>query len=268
MVLRIATLNLKLNHNCWELRKELIADQFAELKPDMWALNEIHIPTGAGRWLERAATERTRVTYTLLQQSKTGEESRNQAEGLLTRHDVIETSSLDYGCHHCVAQVSRFEIEGKSLDVYVTHLIGGHARMLTALGKALGVTRVAARVQDYARQYQVAQLLDWIRRRRDAAFTVVCGDFNATLDERSIQLMSEVFRPTQDQSTAFTPLQETDGLPTHPDWKRFDRCIDYIWINESIKLKASGLCFDKPAMDNPKLWPSDHVGVWADLEFV
>jgi endonuclease/exonuclease/phosphatase family metal-dependent hydrolase len=79
--------------------------------------------------------------------------------------------------------------------------------------------------------------------------------------------MLEAFRPTQNQPTAFTPLQEPGGSPTHPDWERFDRCIDYIWIDESVKVKASGLCFNKPAPDNPMLWPSDHVGVWADLEF-
>jgi endonuclease/exonuclease/phosphatase family metal-dependent hydrolase len=248
MVLRVATLNLEQDQKCWELRRELIAAQLAELSPDLWALNEIHIPTQTGRWLQRAAAERMRASYALIQQSKADEESRTQAEGLLTRHTVVETSSLDYGCHNCVAQVARFQIEGKFLDLYVTHLI-------------------AAYVKDYARQYQVAQLLDWIRSRDDAAFKVVCGDFNATLDQPSIRLMLEAFRPTQNQPTAFTPLQEPGGSPTHPDWERFDRCIDYIWIDESVKVKASGLCFDKPAPDNPMLWPSDHVGVWADLEF-
>ncbi len=248
MILRIATLNLAENQKCWEIRKELIAAQLAELKPDLWALNEIHMPSQTGRWLQRTAAERMGESYTLLQQSKADEESRSQAEGLLTRRTVIETSSLDYGCHNCVAQVARFEIAGKRLDVYVTHLI-------------------AARVQDHARQYQVAQLLDWVRSRDDAEFRIVCGDFNAAVDQPSIRLMSHAFRPTQCQPTAFTPLQEAGGSPTHPDWKRFDRCIDYIWINESVQLKASGLCFNKPAPENPLLWPSDHLGVWADLEF-
>jgi endonuclease/exonuclease/phosphatase family metal-dependent hydrolase len=247
MVIRIATLNLEQNQKCWELRKELIATQFTALKPDLWALNEIHIPTQTGRWLQKIAAERMRASYALLQQSQADEDSRTQAEGLLTRYTVVETSSLDYGCYNCVAQVARFGIEGKLLDVYVTHLI-------------------AARVADDARRYQVAQLLDWIRSRDDAAFQVVCGDFNATMDQPSVQSMSQAFQPTQNQPTAFTPLQEPGGNPTHPDWKRFDRCIDYVWINESVKLRASGLCFDKPAADNPMLWPSDHVGVWADLE--
>lgn len=47
---------------------------------------------------------------------------------------------------------------------------------------------------------------------------------------------------------------------------RFDRCIDYIWVSEAVNITASGLCFNKPALDDPNLWPSDPIGVWADLE--
>ena len=248
MVLRIATLNLEQNHKCWDLRRELIAAQLGELNPDILALNEIHIPTQTGRWLQRTAAERIGQKYTLLQQSKVGEDSRTQAEGLLSRPPVIETSSLDYRSHNCVAQVARFESEGRLLDVYVTHLI-------------------AARVEDSARQEQVSQLLEWTRTRDDADFVVVCGDFNAAPDQPSIRLMLGAFEPTQTQPTAFTPLQEPGGNPTHPEWERFDRCIDYIWVTPGIKIQASGLCFNKAATDNSTLWPSDHVGVWADLEF-
>jgi endonuclease/exonuclease/phosphatase family metal-dependent hydrolase len=247
MIFRIATLNLEQNHKCWEARRELIVQQWGELGPDMLALNEIYLPEQTGRWLQRGAVERLHMRYTLLQQSKVGEDSHTQAEGLLTRYPVIETANLDYRSHNCVALAARFEIDGRFLDVYVTHLI-------------------AARVEDAARQYQVGQLREWIRTRDDADFAVVCGDFNAAPDQPSIRLMSGAFRPTQIQPTAFTPLQEPAGSPSHPEWERFDRCIDYIWVTESIKVKASGLCFNRPAPDNPALWPSDHVGVWADLE--
>jgi endonuclease/exonuclease/phosphatase family metal-dependent hydrolase len=166
---------------------------------------------------------------------------------LLTRYPVVETASLDYRSHNCVALATRFEIDGRLLDVYVTHLI-------------------AARVEDAARQYQVGQLREWIATRDDADFAVVCGDCNASPEQPSMRLMSGAFRPTQTQSTAFTPLQEPGGNPTHPEWERFDRCIDYIWVTESIKVRASGLCFNRPVPEDPSLWPSDHVGVWADLE--
>lgn len=247
MVLRIATLNLEQDHKCWEARRDLVAAQMTELNPDMLALNEIHIPTQTGRWLQRSAGKLSRTKYTLVQQSKVGEDSRTQGEGLLTRHPVIETGNLDYRSHDCVALVVRFEIADRFLDLYVTHLI-------------------AARVGDSARQDQAKQLLEWIHTRDDADFSVVCGDFNAAPDQPSIRLMSAAYRPTQTQATAFTPLREPGGSPTHPEWERFDRCIDYIWVSALVKVQASGLCFNRPAEHDPNLWPSDHVGVWADLE--
>jgi endonuclease/exonuclease/phosphatase family metal-dependent hydrolase len=247
MVLRIATLNLEQNQKRWEARRELIAGHLKDLHPDFLALNEIHIPSETGRWLQRAAANLMGIKYALLKQSKVGDDSRTQAEGLLTRYPVIETANLDYRSHNCVALATRFEIAGRVLDVYVTHLIAAH-------------------VEDSARQDQVGKLLEWIRRRDDADYSVVCGDFNATLEQPSVRLMSGAFRPTQTQPTAFTPLRETGGRPSHPEWERFDRCIDYIWVSQSLKVDSSGLCFNHPAPDDPELWPSDHVGVWADID--
>ncbi len=248
MLLRVVTLNLEQNHKRWEARRTLIAAELPGLSPDIWALNEIHIPSQTGRWLKGAAEQATGTKYTLLQQSRLGEESHIRAEGLLSRYPLIESANLDYRSHDCVALVGRFEVAKKCLDVYVTNLI-------------------AARVEDSARQYQVASLLEWVCARRDADHAVVCGDFNAAPSEPSIRLMSEAFRPTQIHATAFTPLREADGIPTHPEWTRFDRCIDYIWVSEKIKIRNTGLCFNRPAADDADLWPSDHVGVWADLEF-
>jgi endonuclease/exonuclease/phosphatase family metal-dependent hydrolase len=244
---RIATLNLEQDQKCWELRRELIVAQAGSVMPDFFALNEIHIPSQTGRWLKRALAERNGQRFSFLQQPKAGEDSRTQAEGLLTRYPIAEADSFDYRSHDCVALVARFEIGGRLLDIYVTHLI-------------------AARVDEFAREFQVEQLLAWVRTRSDSDYSIVCGDFNAPLDAPSIRLMRSVFRPTQTEPTAFTPLQEPGGKPTHPEWPRFDRCIDYVWLSEGITMKASGRCFDKPAADNPTLWPSDHVGVWAELE--
>src|SRR3954465_16086027 len=45
-----------------------------------------------------------------------------------------------------------------------------------------------------------------------------------------------------------------------------DLAVDYIWISEGIEILASEVCFDRPSPDDPSLWPSDHAGVWADLQ--
>jgi endonuclease/exonuclease/phosphatase family metal-dependent hydrolase len=247
MTFRIATLNLEQDHKRWEMRRQLVTEQFGKLCPDLWALNEIHIPSQTGRWLQRAASQETGTRYVLVQQSKAGEDGRAQSEGLLSRYPIIETANLDYHSHDCVALVARVEIDGRLLDVYVTHLI-------------------AAKVDDTARQVQVTRLLEWIRSRGDTDYSVVCGDFNAAPDQPSSRLMAGVYRATQDQPTAFTPLREPGGEPTHPEWLRFDRCIDYIWVSPAIKIHGTGLCFNEPARADLDLWPSDHVGVWADLE--
>jgi beta-glucosidase len=210
--IRVATLNLEQDHKCWDLRRDLIVAQAAEVKPDFFALNEIHVPTQTGRWLKRALAERNAQRFSLLQQPKAGEHGRAQAEGLLTRHSTIEVDSLDYRSHDCVALAARFEIGRKLLDIYVTHLIAAH-------------------VDESAREFQAGQLVAWTKTRSDADFSIVCGDFNATPDAPSIRLMRSAFRPTQNEPTAFTPLREPGGKPTHPEWPRFDRCIDYIWLS-------------------------------------
>jgi endonuclease/exonuclease/phosphatase family metal-dependent hydrolase len=246
---RIATLNLEQDHKRWQERRELVINQLAALQPDIIALNEICLPLQTGRWLQHMARERLGIPYVLLQQSKVNGSSVLDGEALLTRYPVVETANWDYRTLDMVAQVVRLDIEGRWLDVYVTHLY--HSRGDDAL-----------------RLYQVQQLLAWIESRGDVDARVVCGDFNATLEMPSAQLMASVFRPTQTAPTAFTPLQDTDGTVSHPYWARFDRCIDYIWVAGPLAVRASGVCFNIPSATDPTLWPSDHVGVWADLTFI
>jgi endonuclease/exonuclease/phosphatase family metal-dependent hydrolase len=241
---RVATLNLEQNHKRWLDRRELIADQLAQLRPDVLALNEVCIPLQTGRYLQQAASQRLDVDYNLVQQSKA---NGVDGEGLITKFLVKEGANFDYQARESVAQVVRLEVEGHLVDVYVTHLY-------------------QSRGEDSLRLYQVQRLLDWINSRDDVAARIVCGDFNATLDMPSAKLMAGTFRPTQTQPTAFSPLQEVDGSVSHPNWERFDRCIDYIWVTGPLQVMESGLCFNTPSPNDATLWPSDHIGVWADLE--
>ena len=248
MGFRVTTLNLEQDHKRWDERRELIVEELGGLRPDVFAINEICLSRQTGRYLQHAAKERWGIEYNLIQQSKVNGLSVVDGEGLLTRFPVRETANLDYRARDAVAQVVRVEIDSRLVDLYVTHLYRSEG-------------------EDALRLYQVQQLLDWISTRNDVDARVVCGDFNATLDMASAALMASQFKPTQTQPTAFTPLQAKDGTPSHPDWDRFDRCIDYIWIAGSLRVRAGGLCFNKPSPGDYSLWPSDHMGVWADLEF-
>ena len=249
MTFRVATLNMEQDHKRWDLRRELIVEQLGEIRPDVFCLNEVCIPRQTARWLQAEALARHGLAYALVQQSRPGALSGVDGEAILTRFPIVETANLDYRARDSVAQVARLDVEGRLVDIYVTHLY-------------------MSRGEDSLRLYQVQQLLEWISARDDVDARVVCGDFNATLDAPSAGLMARHFKPSQTEPTAFTPLEGEDGEPSHPYWDRLDRCIDYIWVSGALKVRESMVCFNRPGPTDLTLWPSDHAGVWADIELI
>ena len=247
MRFRVVTLNLEQDHKRWKARQPLISAEIVALKPDIIAFNEVSVPLQTAKILRDAASEMTGIAYNLVQQTRVNGLSRVEGEALLTRFPVIETGNLDYQTREIVALVARILVDGVPVDVYVTHLY-------------------MSRGDDSLRLFQVQQLLAWIDTRGDVSASIVCGDFNACLDAPSASLMATRFRPTQLSPTAFTPLADSDGAVSHLYWPRMDRCIDYIWVSAAFQVLASEVCFNRPSPDDPSLWPSDHAGVWADLE--
>lgn len=245
--MRIVTLNMEQDHKRWEIRRELIAGEIAALKPDVVALNEVCVPLRTAAWVREAVQARTGIEYALVQQTRVNGLAGVEAEALLTRFPLAETGNLDYRTRDIVALVARIVVEGVPVDVYVTHLY-------------------RSRGEDSLRLFQVQQLLSWVDSRDGAAARIVCGDFNATLEQPSAALMATRFKPTQTAPTAFTPLADGDGAVSHPYWPRMDRCIDYVWVSGNVKVLESGVCLDKGSPRDASLWPSDHAGVWADLE--
>jgi endonuclease/exonuclease/phosphatase family metal-dependent hydrolase len=246
MRFRVLTLNLEQDHKRWNARQPLISAEIAALKPDVIAFNEVSVPLQTAKTLRDAATEMTGVRYNLVQQTRVNGLSRVEGEALLTRFPVVETG-IDYQTRDIVALVDRILVDGAPVDVYVTHLY-------------------MSRGEDSLRLFQVQQLLAWIDTRADIRASIVCGDFNASLDAPSAVLMATRFRPTQTAPTAFTALADSNGAVSHPYWPRLDRCIDYIWVSGNAGILASEVCFNRPSPDDPSLWPSDHAGVWADLQ--
>jgi len=247
MRVRVVTLNLEQDHKRWDQRRPLVLEGLRTLNPDIIAFNEVSIIRQTARGLQKDLAA-LGVRHNLVQQTRVNSLASVEGEALLTRFTIAETGNLDYQTRDMVAQVTRILVDGRPLDVYVTHLY-------------------MSRGDDALRLFQVQQLLAWIDTRNDVPDSIVCGDFNATLDMPSAALMASRFRPTQTAPTAFTPLSGPDGAISHPYWPRMDRCIDYIWTSGAIETVASGVCFDRPAADDASLWPSDHAGVWADLEF-
>ncbi len=249
MRFRAVTFNLHQHFKRWDVRRDLILEELQELRPDILCLNEVSIPMESGRWLWKRAGE-VGLTYTYLQQTKTNALAYEEGQGILTRFRVLETGVLDYRSRDRVAQVARLEVDGSAVDVYLTHL----HHVLD---------------EDAAREDQIQQLLAWVESRDPPTARLVCGDFNATRDMRSLQRMRVHFTATQEDATFPTPLRYSlEEGQDHPeaDGPTFQACLDYLWYQPPLRVHRGGRCFNRPAPRDPSLWPSDHVGVWADLD--
>jgi len=198
MSIRVAFLNLEQDHKRWDARRHLVVGELAALDPDIFAMNEICIPKQTGRWLRDEASRVTGKRFALVQQSKTNTGSRTEGEGVLTRFPILETANLDYQTLDYVALVARMEIEGRALDVYVTHLY-------------------RSRGDESLREFQVQQLLEWIDSRTDADAQIVCGDFNAPPDRpQSPSRWSRRTRPLMPSSRPRPPCWSPSSSSASP----------------------------------------------------
>ena len=97
---------------------------------------------------------------------------------------------------------------------------------------------------------------------------IVVGDFNAEPVESTYAQMVEAgFRSSHAEANGAEPAvtwpsgiraqgMDVDGDPG---------CLDYIWVRGPITVESCSLAFDRPALDDPTLYPSDHLGLRARI---
>jgi hypothetical protein len=121
MRFRVVTLNLEQDHKRWDERRPLVLEGLRALKPDIIALNEVSITRQSARGLQKDLASLLGVNHNLVQQTRVNSLASVEAEALLTRFAIVETGNLDYQTRDMVAQVTRILVDGRRLDVYVTH---------------------------------------------------------------------------------------------------------------------------------------------------
>jgi endonuclease/exonuclease/phosphatase family metal-dependent hydrolase len=115
---------------------------------------------------------------------------------------------------------------------------------------------------------QVEQLLPWLDGSPAHDAMIVAGDFNADPSEPAYARMREAGfasayaaangsePPVTWPSGLQAPAIDTDGEPS---------CLDYIWVRGAIEVVDARLVFDRHAVGDPTLYPSDHLGVAANV---
>lgn len=242
--LLVATLNIRNLADRWAERLPLLLADMAALQPDLLGLNEVVYPMHQDRLLGAAGEARYEVLRAWAGRPEYG-------NSLLVRGGLAaeEPERLDLG-HSRSALRTRVSLPaGGRLAVAVTHL--------HHLPADPGI-----------RLAQVEALLGWLDAGPAHDGLLVLGDFNAPPHEPAYAAMlaagftsahaaaNGAEPPVTWPSGLVAPAIDTDGDPS---------CLDYVWFRGALGVESARLAFDRPAPDDPGLFPSDHFGVAAGL---
>ena len=243
--LHVATLNIRNLADRWFERLPLLLADMATLQPDLLGLQEVVYVMQQDRLIGAAGEGRYDAVRGWAGRPEYG-------NSLLVREPLTAsaTDRLDLGLSRSALRSVVALSGGASVLVVVTHL------------HHLGPDAVE-------RDEQTATLLAWLEEVPKADATIVMGDFNADPDEPApARLRAADFRSAYAEANGaepavtwpsglVAPAMDTDGDPA---------CLDYIWLRGAIRVESARLVFDRPAPEDPTLYPSDHLGIAAQLE--
>lgn len=238
---KLLTLNLRHNADRWPERRPLVAAALAAHAADVIAFQEVWLPI---RQADLIAADLAALldppTYTVHVRPKGGHESDREGIALLSRLPILESAALDLPGGNRVAQRLRVVKDGHAFDVVNTHL--HHEPELA----------------ETIREPQMRALLDWLAASPDRNW-LVCGDFNAHPHSTTVQQIAARFR------SAYATLHGADPL-TFPtplvDYVYPPVALDYVFFDPArLTPNAAELVGDQPSAHDPRLYPSDHIGL-------
>lgn len=246
VTLKVATFNLRHDTDRYAERKHLLASAFAEISPDIAALQEVAF--GA----ERQAM--------FLGLHVTGEPYQSFEAPFPTRPGFGNAILCRIGE---VQAHERLELSHRRLAQRVLVLLPGNRTLWfanTHLHHRPGEPEV--------RLQQARAICDWMDDAPSADAVVLAGDFNASPAEpvyeemvrrgyRSASVEANGSEPAVTWPSGLqAPTMDTDGEPA---------CVDYLWLSGNVQTTHASVAADQPSPVDPTLYPSDHFAVVADI---
>ncbi len=240
--LHVATLNLRNIADRWPERIPLLLADMAALQPDLLGLQECVFAVQQDRMLGAAGEGRY--------ESRRGWAGRPEYGNAVLGRAPLELGDaerLELGHNRSALRVPASLPSGASLDFVVTHL---HHLV----------------PDESVREEQARALTTWLAPI-DGPLVVV-GDFNAEPVESTYRAMGDAgFRSAHLEANGAEPAVtwpsgiQAPGMDDDGD----PGCLDYIWVRGAITVESCRLAFDRPAVDDPTLYPSDHLGLSARI---
>ena len=249
--LRVATLNILKLADRWDERLPLLLADTAALAPDLLGLQEVVYVMQQDRILGAAGPAR----YAEVR----GWAGRPEYGNSLLVRETLGVDGVDG-----VDRVDRLDLGLGRAAHRVVVTLPGRGRLLVAVAHLHHAVDGAAE-----REAQAAALLAWLAEAPATAAQLVMGDFNAGPHEPTYaRMVAAGFRSAHAEANGAepevtwpsglqAPAMDTDGDPD---------CLDHIWVRGAVRVIAARLAWDRPAVGDPTLYPSDHVGIVADLE--
>jgi endonuclease/exonuclease/phosphatase family metal-dependent hydrolase len=256
-LLAVATLNIWHDAGPWPLRRGLILEELARLKPDLVGLQEVLChPDGTGQADELAAPLGYEAVYAAASRRPDGAWLGN---ALLTRLPVRRRAVVPLpadGVEPRSMLCAVVETPDGEVPVVVTHLTWEHE-----------LVEVRARQVDAV----LAQIECLVASLPAALPCLLMGDFNASpgadelraLDSGWLDAWPEggdgpgvTFDPENDYARAW------DEPPQRPDYV-------FVEADPRVRVRHAATVFAAPAsVDGQRVWPSDHYGVACRLELL
>lgn len=240
--LHVATLNLRNIADRWPERLPLLLADMAALQPDLIGLQECVFAVGQDRLLGAAGVGRY--------ESRQGWAGRPEyGNAVLGKFPVTldDGERVDLGHNRSGLRVRVGLPSGLALRFVVTHL---HHLV----------------PDEREREKQATALTDWLAPITEPL--IVVGDFNADPVEATYRVMLDAgFRSAYAEANGAEPAVtwpsgiQAPGMDADGD----PGCLDYIWVRGPITVQSAQLAFDRPAVGDPTLYPSDHLGLSARI---
>lgn len=260
-IIRVATINIRNRQDQWFKRRHLLVGQLIDAAPDLISLQEIDLTIAQGRWLRGQINARlgrgNERPYTLIEKRQNSFlRGFRQGVGVLTRLPIVYHDALNLGYGGRPALRVNVRLPNNStLDFVATHLHSG-------------------RINHQARQEQVMMLTGWLKDVKWVPRQIVAGDFNEKPEAIAINYMKQLFLSAYEQVHRYEPLATYPTALVDPVLLEDGRshpftagCLDYIFVSPDVTAVRSARIFlDKPASEDDMLYPSDHVGLIADVE--
>lgn len=244
--LTVVTLNLWHDKQDWPRRQDSIIATLESLRPDVVLLQEVLQDkdlTNQAQSLAQALGYQYRF-YS----SDPPAQARRYGNAILTRHRILAIAQqpLQPLDDYRIAGFASIEIDGRPVNVYVTHL------------------HYKPEGGDIRRQ-QVDGLVDFIAATRGHAPSLLGGDFNTTDSAPELQPLLPMFASAYPAAHPGQPLDTPEHTTLNPHLDHWPQRVDHLFFQQgAFRVLESRIIFDQPETGGS--WASDHFGLLARLQ--